>query len=185
MDDDTATHGSFLPRHVPSRRMHIYHNLGNTPNVTLKEEQQSGTGGRAWWARPISTCAAPTTWRALDIDRDGDKDLVIGRTCSTEVWMNTSNPCRTTVYGQTSNNSSGAPALLSVTGVPAASVNDLQLRVSGLRPARAGSSSRAPSRPIPASPPTTACAAPAGAATATCRSGPRSSPTLPERPPRT
>jgi hypothetical protein len=69
---------------------------------------------------------------ALDIDRDGDKDLVLGRTCSTEVWVNTSNPCRSTVYGQTTNNSTGAPAIISATGVPAASVNNLQLSVSGL-----------------------------------------------------
>jgi hypothetical protein len=71
---------------------------------------------------------------ALDIDRDGDKDLVVGRTCSTEVWMNVSNPCRSTVYGQTTNNSSGSPAIISATGVPAPSVNNLQLTVTGLPP---------------------------------------------------
>ena len=74
--------------------------------------------------------------------------------------MNTSNPCRKTVYGQTTNNSSGAPALISATGVPAASVNNLQLqRRRACRRARGASSSRARSRPTPACPRATACAA--------------------------
>jgi hypothetical protein len=116
------------------RRLHIYHNLGNAPNVTLKEEvQQAGTGGWKGVVGPLNNDLVGThNVAALDIDRDGDKDLLIGRTCSTQVWMNTSNPCRSTVYGQTTNNSSGAPAIISATGVPAASVNNLQLRVTGL-----------------------------------------------------
>jgi VCBS repeat protein len=132
VDDPTGySTGAACPGAPPSRRMHIYHNLGNAPNVTLKEE--AGTSG---WVGVVGTGVADLRGThnvaALDLDRDGDKDLVIGRTCSTEVWMNTSNPCRTTVYGQTTNNSSGAPAVISVSGVPAASVNTLQLSVSGL-----------------------------------------------------
>jgi hypothetical protein len=139
VDDSTGySTGASCPGTLPSRRMHIYHNLGNTPNVTLKEEQQSGNGWKGVVGTSDLDLRGTHNVAALDIDRDGDKDLVIGRTCSTEVWMNTSDPCRTTVYGQTTNNSSGAPALISVTGVPAASVNDLQLRVSGLPPGARG-----------------------------------------------
>ncbi len=133
VDDPTGySTGASCPGTLPGRRMHIYHNLGNTPNVTLKEEQQSGNGWKGVVGTSDLDLRGTHNVAALDLDRDGDKDLVIGRTGSTEVWMNTSNPCRTTVYGQTTNNSSGAPALISVTGVPAASVNDLELRVTGL-----------------------------------------------------
>jgi hypothetical protein len=139
VDDPTGySTGPACPGAPPSRRMHIYHNLGNAPNVTLKEEQQSGNGWKGVVGTTEVDLRGTHNVAALDIDRDGDKDLVIGRTCSTEVWMNTSNPCRSTVYGQTTNNSSGAPAVISVTGVPAASVNDLQLRVTGLPPGARG-----------------------------------------------
>jgi hypothetical protein len=135
VDDPTGySTGASCPGGAPGRRLHIYHNLANAPNVTMKEEQQqSGTGGWKGVVGPqVADLRGTHNVAALDIDRDGDKDLVIGRTCSTEVWMNTSNPCRTTVYGQTTNNSSGAPALISATGVPAASVNNVQLTVTGL-----------------------------------------------------
>jgi hypothetical protein len=136
VDDPTgyATEGSCPGSTAGMRRMHIYHNLANAPNVTLKEEQQqSGSGGWKGVVGPLTDDLVGThNVAALDIDRDGDKDLVIGRTCSTQVWINTSNPCKTTVYGQTTNNSSGAPALISATGAPAASVNNLQLTVTGL-----------------------------------------------------
>ena len=139
VDDPTGySTGPDCPGAPPSRRMHIYHNLGNAPNVTLKEEQQSGDGWKGVVGTSTADLRGTHNVAALDIDRDGDPDLVIGRTCSTEVWLNTSNPCRTTVYGQTTNNSSGAPAVISVTGVPAASVNDLQLRVTGLPPGARG-----------------------------------------------
>jgi hypothetical protein len=135
VDDPTGySTGAACPGSPPSRRMHIYHNLGDAPNVTLKEEQQqSGSGGWKGVVGPTNNDLVGThNVAALDIDRDGDKDLVIGRTCSTQVWVNTSNPCKTTVYGQTTNNSTGAPAIISATGVPAASVNNLQLTVTGL-----------------------------------------------------
>jgi FG-GAP-like repeat len=136
VDDPTgyATEGACPGSPTGMRRLHVYHNLANAPNVTLKEEvQQSGTGGWKGVVGPTNNDLVGThNVAALDIDRDGDKDLVIGRTCSTQVWVNTSNPCRTTVYGQTTNNSTGAPAIISATGVPAASVNDLQLTVTGL-----------------------------------------------------
>jgi hypothetical protein len=133
VDDPTGySTGAACPGSPPTRRLNIYHNLGNTPNVTLKEEQQSGNGWKGVVGTTVADLRGTHNVAALDIDRDGDKDLVIGRTCSTEVWVNVSNPCRSTVYGQTTNNSSGVPAIISVTGVPAASVNDLQLRVTGL-----------------------------------------------------
>jgi hypothetical protein len=139
VDDPTGySTGASCPGAPPGRRLHIYHNLGNAPNVTLKEEQQSGNGWKGVVGTGVADLRGTHNVAALDIDRDGDPDLVLGRTCSTEVWVNTSNPCRTTVYGQAKNNSTGAPALISATGVPAASVNDLQLRVTGLPPGARG-----------------------------------------------
>jgi VCBS repeat protein len=135
VDDPTGyVTGTSCPGGIEDRRLHIYHNLANAPNVTLKEEvQQSGTGGWKGVVGPtFGDLSGTHNVAALDIDRDGDKDLLIGRTCSTQVWINTSNPCKTTVYGQTTNNSSGAPAIIAATGVPAPSVNNLQLTVTGL-----------------------------------------------------
>ena len=56
----------------------------NAPNVTLQEEQQqSGSSG---WKGVVGTAVADLRGThnvaALDIDRDGDKDLVLGRTCT-------------------------------------------------------------------------------------------------------
>jgi hypothetical protein len=137
VDDPTGAGGTGVNcgSGTPTRRMHIFHNQGNAPNVTLREEAQQNVAQTGWKGvvgMQYADLRGTHNVAALDIDRDGDKDLVVGRTCSTEVWMNVSNPCRKTVYGQTTNNSSGGPALISATGVPAASVNDLQLTVTGL-----------------------------------------------------
>jgi hypothetical protein len=63
-----------------TRRMHIYRNLGNVPNVTLQE------------AQPLIIPANQTTGThdvaVFNIDGDGWKDLVIGRCAGTSVWMN-------------------------------------------------------------------------------------------------
>lgn len=67
-----------------SRRMHIYHNLGNAPNVTLKEESPS--------VIPTSSLTGTYIGAVFDIDNDGWKDLVLGRCTSTQVWMNSGLP---------------------------------------------------------------------------------------------
>jgi hypothetical protein len=66
------------------RRCHIFRNLGNAPNVSLNEEQISGT-----------VCGIPTSMLAgtfdvavFDINGDGWNDMVIGRCTGTQVWIN-------------------------------------------------------------------------------------------------
>lgn len=61
-----------------ARRMHIYHNLGNGPNVTLRQEND----GAAWRPNGVHDVAV------FDINGDGWLDMVIGTCSGTEVWMN-------------------------------------------------------------------------------------------------
>ena len=74
------------------RRLHVYHNLANTPSVTLREEvqQSSGSGWKGLVGMTNNDLVGTYHAAAFDIDRDGDNDLVLGRTCSTSVWANTS-----------------------------------------------------------------------------------------------
>jgi hypothetical protein len=62
-----------------SRRAHIYHNLGNVPNVTLKEESPS--------VIPTASLTGTFNIAVFDIDGDGWKDIVLGRCSTTAVWM--------------------------------------------------------------------------------------------------
>ena len=64
-----------------ARRLHIYENQGNAPNVTIREASPS----------VIATANLNGTHNvaAFDIDNDGWKDLVIGRCSTTAGWMNT------------------------------------------------------------------------------------------------
>jgi hypothetical protein len=61
-----------------NRRMHIYHNLGNAPNVTLQQENDGGL----WRPNGVHDVAV------FDINGDGWLDMVIGTWSGTEVWMN-------------------------------------------------------------------------------------------------
>jgi hypothetical protein len=64
--------------------MHIYHNLGNAPNITLKEESPT--------VMPFNQMNGTSDVAGFDLNGDGWKDLVIGRCNTMSVWMNNP-PC--------------------------------------------------------------------------------------------
>ena len=63
-----------------NRRMHIYHNLGNLPNVTLRQEAD----GAESTFRPNNVHDAAV----FDVDGDGYLDMVLGTCTTTQVWIN-------------------------------------------------------------------------------------------------
>ena len=119
-------------------RCHIYHNLGGAIGsaVVLKEEAGLATGP---WRGVVGTTAADLgamyDFAILDIDHDGDLDMVFGRCSGTFVWMNqliTTPTAATFTYGDTNVNSTGQKASISATGTPGAGANDFVLRAEGL-----------------------------------------------------
>jgi hypothetical protein len=132
--DDPTDSGGTGPQcggQVATRRLHVYRNLGNVPNVTLKEEAQQAQNTTGWkGAVGLNYTDLRGTYNvaAFDIDRDGDDDLVLGRTCSTSVWANTSR----SRFGTALANSTGAAARISATGLVAANSTNLVLRASGV-----------------------------------------------------
>lgn len=66
------------PECFSGRRMHMYRNLGDLPNVTLQEQ-----GGEAPW----STDGAHDVV-VFDMNGDGWNDMMIGRCATTEIWIN-------------------------------------------------------------------------------------------------
>lgn len=83
-----------------SRMLKIMHNPGGAvgANIQLRlEAQQSGTGG---WKGAVGMLASDLTgtWDCvpIDLDNDGDLDLVQGRCTGTNVWINQLNAAPTT-----------------------------------------------------------------------------------------
>jgi hypothetical protein len=122
------------------RRAHIYHNLGGAigSQVVLKEEAGNATGQwRGVQGMLASDLSGTFDLGTLDLDRDGDIDMVFGRCNGTFVWMNqliTTPTAHTYAFGDTNPNSTGQKARMSATGTPGASINDFVLRAEGLPP---------------------------------------------------
>jgi len=120
------------------RRAHIYHNLGGAigSEVVLKEEAGSATGAwRGVQGMLDSDLTGTFDIGILDIDHDGDTDLVFGRCNGTFVWMNqliTRATDQTYVYGDTNVNSTGNKARISATGHADTSHNDFVMRAEGM-----------------------------------------------------
>lgn len=71
------------------RRLHIYRNLGDVPNVTLTEFAETPTTA-GWKGAPglsVSDIQGTHDVAVFDIDNDGWKDLIVGRCFSTTVYM--------------------------------------------------------------------------------------------------
>ncbi|MCP3902620.1 MAG: hypothetical protein GY715_03205 [Planctomycetes bacterium] len=62
-----------------NRRMHIYRNLGNVPNVSFQEQGE---------IIPNSLLNGTHDVAVFDINQDGWLDLVVGRCSDTRIWMN-------------------------------------------------------------------------------------------------
>jgi hypothetical protein len=138
VDDPTgyATGGS-CPGGTPGRRLHIYRNLANTPSVTLREEAEQASATLGWKGLVGMTrtdLAGTYHTAAFDIDRDGDDDLVLGRTCSTSIWANTSR----SRFGTAANNSTGQAARIWATGLMAVNSANLVLKASAVPANAAG-----------------------------------------------
>jgi hypothetical protein len=71
------------------RRLHIFRNFGNPPNVTLKDEIVDG----AVASIPVEDLKGTFDVAVFDINGDGWLDLVIGRCTGTSVWINVP-PCQ-------------------------------------------------------------------------------------------
>ncbi|MBK7642564.1 MAG: VCBS repeat-containing protein [Planctomycetes bacterium] len=122
------------------RRAHIYHNLGGAigGEVVLKEEAGSATGAwRGVQGMTANDLTGTFDVATLDLDNDGDLDMVFGRCNGTFVWMNqkvTTPTASTYAYGSTNVNSSGQKGSMSASGTPGTTLNDFVLRAEGLPP---------------------------------------------------
>jgi hypothetical protein len=82
-----------------NRRLHVYRNLGNVPNVTVQEASPS--------VIPTAQLTGTHDVAALDLNGDGWRDLVLGRCVGMRVWMALP-PCPANVEGAGAPGGAGA-----------------------------------------------------------------------------
>lgn len=104
------------------RRLHVYHNRGNLPAgglPELREERElPGAGG---WIGAVGLAETDLVGTydvaVIDVDRDGQKDILVGRSAGTVLWLNQAASCQTDLLGK----APGGPTLrvCGVTTAPA------------------------------------------------------------------
>ena len=113
-----------------NRRLHIYHNRGNSPmgSAILREERQTAGPG---WVGAVgldpNLLKGTHDFAVLDIDGDGLDDLLVSRNAGTETYRRVPH-CQTDIGG-------GAPGLvLTVCGSKLSLGSSAQLRLTGALP---------------------------------------------------
>ena len=118
-----------------NRRLHIYHNRGGTVGGFVALREESGQGFRGVKGLTISDMRGTHDIAPMDLDNDGDLDLVIGRCNGMDIWVNQLDPSGTlgTLYCQPAvANSTGGPGLISAAGSLNVADNNLTVSASSL-----------------------------------------------------